>query len=601
MTKTLVLLLGTLLLAPVAAARAEGVSARLDPQLVASLAPGAAPVPVLVEFVDKGEQGNGDRIARLARAERELTAASRARRLRRGVWPLVDEADLPVAPEYLQAIRALGLEPVHVSRWLNACTVRASGPVLARLAATGGVARVRPEPLAAPRTLRPVAEAVRADAVPPGASARHAGAIAYGMTATQLARLGAPALHDAGWNGAGLLVALFDEGFNHRGDHTATKGIDVGNRTRDFVRGVDSVEDTTGDAIFFQHGQWTLSTIGGNAPGIYVGPAYGAAFALARTEDSRSETPIEMIHWVNAAEWADSLGVDLISSSLGYRRFDAPDPSIAYAQLDGHTTIITRAVEIAAAKGILVVSSMGNDGALGTGSIDAPADACGDSMLAVGAVDSTGELAGFSSRGPTADGRVKPDVVAQGVAVLVASASGNPDTYVRLSGTSFSCPLVAGVAACLLQAYPNLPIPVIVRTLKLTAGNATHPNNGVGWGQVDAAAALRFDTLAVAVPSSALRFRMAGANPARLEDAAAWFEFALPRSAVGGTHGAVRVYDATGRLVHTIFKGWIAAGEIVQADWDGTDAHGERARAGLYFVSFEAGGQRTTLRLAALR
>jgi len=246
----------------------------------------------------------------------------------------------------------------------------------------------------------------------------------------------------------GAANSMLDDGFDYYDKHTATRGINV-LATRDFVRGGSSVQDTVNFpcSLYFMHGMYTLSCIGGNAPGIFVGPAYGASYVLAHTEDDCSEKPIEMVNWLLASEWADSLGAGVISSSLGYLAF--PDSagglySLTESMLDGHTALVTRAAEIAAAKGILVVNSAGNAGP-GSSTLDAPADACGDSVLAVGAVDSLGVMSNsspigtyFSSRGPTADGRIKPDVVAQGYKVLLASAGGLPNNYVVLNGTSFS-------------------------------------------------------------------------------------------------------------------------------------------------------------------
>lgn len=296
------------------------------------------------------------------------------------------------------------------------------------------------------------------DAFPGAAAPSHAAgdaatSVAYGRTAWQLARLGVPAMHDSGYIGTGILVAVFDEGFNYYRKHEATRNMAIGSgRVRDFVQGDLSVQDTLVNPSYFRHGMWTLSTLGGNMLGGYVGPGYGAQFALARTENSASETPVELVNWAMAAEWADSLGARIISSSLGYTVMDAPYPSITYSQLDGHTTLVTRAAEIAASRGILVVNSAGNAGGA---KLVAPSDADGDSVLAIAATDSNGVRAGYSSMGPAYGGALKPDLAAQGSTVLFADASGDPASYVRGSGTSFACPLVSGLAACLMQARPS--------------------------------------------------------------------------------------------------------------------------------------------------
>ncbi len=583
--------------------RAAGMLPRLDPRLASALVPAAEPVAVWVEFMDKGEQGPADLAARLAQAERDLPPGSRARRIRTGVTPLVDYLDLPLAPAYLQALAAQGLRPYAQSRWFNGVAVRVAGDALARLAALDCVRRVSPAPLAAPRARRPApVDEVVMSAPRAGATRALGAASAYGMTAGELARLHVTALHDSGFIGTGVLVCMFDEGFNHYTTHTATRNIDVGGRTRDFVSGGTAVQDTVFDPAIHVHGQWTLSAIGGYAPGVFVGPAYGASYALARTEDSGSEKPIEMVNWLMASEWADSLGADIISSSLGY--FDFPDSagtSLTYAQLDGHTSIITRAVEVAAAKGILVVNSAGNAGAAGPNTLDVPADACGDSMLAVGAVDSLGTRAGLSSNGPTADGRTKPDVMAEGVSVLLASASGLPDAYTRLSGTSFSCPLTAGVAACLIQARPAWSLTQLVHAMKAGASRASTPDNRYGWGAVNGLAALHYDTAGVPEGPTPLRFKLEGDGPVRLAGAPAKFRFGLAAGAEAAEY-AVRVYDVSGRRIRTLWNGWLSpGGSANSAAWDGTDPAGRPVCSGVYFACFETGRQRSSIRLVEIR
>jgi subtilisin family serine protease len=583
------------------AGRATGLPARLDPRLAPALAAGAEPVTVWVDFADKGEQGPADLASRLARAERDLTPESRARRLRTGVRPLVDYLDLPLAPAYLQALRAQGLEPYGQSRWLNGVVVRAAGEQLARLATLDFVRGVRPAPQAAPRTRQPAAvEEWTMSASPAGVARAWGTGIDYGQTGGEIARLNVAALHDSGYVGTGVLVCMFDEGYNFYAKHSATRTIDVGDRTRDFVRGGTAVQDTVLAPWLYQHGQYTLSVIGGNAPGVFVGPAYGARYALARTEDSGSEKPVEMVNWLMASEWADSLGADVISSSVGYFGFpDSAGTSLTYAMLDGHTSIITRAVEIAAAKGILVVNAAGNAGAGSNGTLDAPADACGDSMLAVGAVDSLGVRASFSSIGPTADGRTKPDVMAQGVSVLLASASGLPDSYTRLNGTSFACPLTAGVAACLIQARPRWSLAQLVHAMKSSASRAASPDNYYGWGIVDAVAALHADTASVPLSGGPLRFVLQGGTPLRLGHSTVNFSFGM---GYGGDPAeySIRIYDITGRVVRTLWSGRLSPGGAGPGvTWDGTDRSGRRSRPGLYFASLRSSDRHATIRIVA--
>ncbi|HZG01493.1 MAG TPA: S8 family peptidase, partial [Chitinophagales bacterium] len=244
--------------------------------------------------------------------------------------------------------------------------------------------------------------------------------------------------------------------------------------TRDFVSNTTVFTSSS-------HGTQCLSVIGNNEPGVMVGTAPGATFVLCRTEESGSEMPVEEFNWAAAAEYADSIGADVISSSLGYTTFDDSTLNHTYEQLDGNTAPATIAADHAAAKGILVVNSAGNNGDKEWFYISAPADA--DSILAVGAVDEN-ELAGlFSSNGFTVDGRVKPDVMAQGVKVVVAN-TGSLD-YNTGSGTSFAAPGLAGMAACLVQAHPTRSAQDIINAIRRSADRFHQPDPKYGYGIPD--------------------------------------------------------------------------------------------------------------------
>jgi subtilisin family serine protease len=387
------------------------------------------------------------------------------------------------------------------SRWLNAVSVNASREEIAALSRLPCVRRLdlverfRRNGSEAPGEVQPApAPAPTGRKVEKHPSpAPHS--LDYGPSLGQLQLLGIPALHDQGLSGQGVLIGHFDNGYLRFG-HQAFATMQVVAQY-DFV---DHDPNPVGGAteFFGVHGLQTVSVLGGYAPGNLIGPAYGASFILARTEDDESETPLEEDNWVAALEWADSIGVDVISSSVGYLDFDLGSPSYTWSDMDGDTAAITRAADLAVGRGIVVVNSAGNggQGIAGQNTLLAPAD--GDSVITVGGTWSDGSRYNTSSVGPTTDSppRIKPDVMAQGALVTVADPSA-PTVYGVGTGTSFACPLVAGVVALLLQANPAATPMQLAAALRSTASRAAAPDNLNGWGVVNAPAALAQINLAV--------------------------------------------------------------------------------------------------------
>jgi subtilisin family serine protease len=411
-----------------------------------------------------------------AAAAAPLTPRALSRRQLRGIGPVVTDADRPVSAAYLEQVAGAVTRVRHASRWLNAVSVDATPPQVEALRGLPFVERLDLVARFQRPTEPPGAPAARASS-----ARRSRAAIDYGPSLSQLALIGVPELHALGLSGEGVVVAVFDAGFDNL-THEAFASMkilaqyDFVNGDLDVANGADRGEGS--------HGTSTLSVLGGFADGMLVGPAYGAYYLLGKTEDTTRETPVEEDHWAAAAEWAEAAGADVISSSLGYLTYDAGFRSYTAAQMDGDTAISTRAADLAAERGVVVVNSAGNEGFDSThNTLGAPAD--GQGVIAVGAVDPAGARAAFSSVGPSADGRIKPDVAAQGQAVL-AAASGTPRSYRFVNGTSFSCPLTAGVAALLLQAHPEATAAQVRAALRASGSQAATPNNLLGWGIVNA-------------------------------------------------------------------------------------------------------------------
>jgi len=429
--------------------------------------PDSEPVPHWVFFPDKGlasdelDQALFHRTATLS--ERALSRRQRVRGDRG-----LDGRDLPVFPEYRDGVLATGVPHRATSRWLNGISVLATPDQLQRIEAlpfvTGTLPVARRKRAPAPPALPgsgpnpiPVSDETRAD---------------YGMTASQIELIAAGEMHDCGLEGAGVVVAVLDTGFVL--DHDVFATLDVLDQ-HDFINNDVNPANEPGDANNqHNHGTLVLSLLAGRKDGEYWGVAPAATVILAKTEDVTQEQPIEEDWWVEGIEWVESLGADVATSSLGYRDWYEPD------DLDGQTAVTSLAATVAIENGMILVASAGNDGP-GATSIGAPADA--DGLIAVGAVNEGGTIAGFSSRGPTADGRFKPDVCAQGVANWVASP-GSTDAYQQVNGTSCAAPMVAGVVALLLEAYPWLGPAEMHQLLTETASQADSPDNDYGWGIV---------------------------------------------------------------------------------------------------------------------
>ena len=479
MKRTLSALFGLLLLGatPAAPDRAPKRSPALAEAM--SQPPSGGKLVAWVFFTDKGDKAEARAAASLA----PMTPRAASRRRLRGAVTGASVEDLPLVPGYVDAVAASVGRVRQRSRWFNAVSVEATARQLEAIEALPFVARLdlvrryrrradeRPEPDPVSLARNPVRKPAVA-------------VIDYGTSLGQLAQIGVPAVHQMGFHGEGVVVAIFDAGFNSL-NHEVFSYLHIV-AAHDFVNGDDDVGDGA-DQGEGSHGTETLSVLGGFQEGQLVGPAFAADFILAKTENTQSETPVEEDNWAAAAEWAESLGADVISSSLGYLDFDSPFPSYTFRDMNGQTAISTRAAEMAAARGVVVVNSAGNSGDDPQhNTLGAPAD--GAHVLAIAAVGPSGVRASFSSVGPSADGRIKPDLAAQGQGVRVA-LPGTVNRYGSASGTSFSCPLTAGAVALLLQLNPTATPDDVAGVLRATASQAGHPDKLLGWGIVNAQAA----------------------------------------------------------------------------------------------------------------
>ncbi len=508
----------------------------------------------------------------------QVSERARQRRLRRGD-PALDAGDRALDPQVMAAVRARVTRVRAVSRWLRCMSVEATAAQVAALAMLAPVTALECLQCGSP-SIASLPSEPRVAAPP------------YGSSAQQLALLRVPELHDRGLTGLGVLIAHFDTGYE-RFTHKAFRAMRVV-AMRDFV---DGDGDPTGAHGFgFDqgvHGMITLSALGGFHPGKLIGPAFGASFALARTESEFSEDAREEDYWIAALEWADSLGADIVSSSLKFRENDNGG-GYTWLDMDGQTARVTRAAAMAERRGILIVNGAGNDGFdPAHNTLVAPAD--GVNVLAVGAVTLGGSRARLSSCGPTTDAvpRTKPDVMAPGEDVFAASVESD-SAYALVSGTSLSCPLAAGVAALLLSVHDATPAQ-LRDILRSTATGAHSPDNLWGWGIIDAVAA--YNALVALFPTDAQetwdvartpRF----ANPFHPRDtiAFAWS---------GPSPFELCVYDITGRHVRTLGRG-AAAGER-RIRWDGTGDDGAALPRGVYIVQLHGLNAPPARKLTLLR
>ena len=431
---------------------------------------------VWVFFTDKGIRSGS--AFQSAASSVSLTDRARNRRAKVGLEEPVF-ADLQVNAGYISDIEAVGAKIRRVSKWLNAVSVEVPMDRLDAIAGLPFVQRITP--LAKFHKEYDLSTAARPEAPDISLSPD---ALNYGNAAQQLAQITVPEVHAKGFNGQGVTLAIFDTGY--RKTHEAFANAYAEGRVLaeyDFIfNDGNTANEGVDDPTQWNHGTGTLAVAAGLKDGTMYGPAFKANLILCKTEYVPTETQVEEDNWVAALEWVDSIGADVVTSSLGYSDW------YTYADMNGATATTTLAANTAAGLGIVVCNSMGNSGP-GVGTLSAPADAF--DILSVGAVSSTGAIASFSSRGPTYDGRTKPEVCARGVSTYWATPTAN-NTYGFANGTSLSTPLVAGAACLLIQAQPTWPPALIRLALMETASLASAPDNTYGWGIISTNASLNW-------------------------------------------------------------------------------------------------------------
>ena len=382
----------------------------------------------------------------------------------------IDETDLPVSKVYLDSLRSLGFTVLHNSKWLNGATILVPDTIpSASLSELSFVALFQfTKPILTNKSAHFKIDESEITNIP---------LTDYGNASNQIEQLNGQYLHQKGFRAKGIQIAVLDAGFFHADRIDAFDSLRNTNR----ILGIRDFVDPKAD--FYEqnyHGMSVLSCMGGNLPGQFIGTAPDASYYLFRTEDAGSEYLIEEDNWVAGAELADSLGVDVINSSLGYSQFNDTLMNHSYADLDGKTTRVAIGANMASQKGILVFSSAGNEGSKPWSKIVSPSD--GENVIGVAAVDKTGIRASFSSLGPAYGGAIKPNVAAQGSLTFLVTSK---EVLGYSSGTSFSSPVLAGMGACLLQANPWSDVRQIKFAIEQCASQFNFPDSLLGYGIPD--------------------------------------------------------------------------------------------------------------------
>ena len=493
---------------------------------------------------------------------------------------LIDNYDLPVMPQYIDRVRSLGIEIMVESRWFNAVSANLSDEqkeIVSKLPFVSSVKVVaRAKPNSITKSL---------------VSSKNSSAFSnsdYGSSYEQNAIINTPAAHQLGYSGKGILIGMIDTGFNLK--HIALRHVNVVDDS-DFVENDKDVTEDTGVKGSSSHGTYVLSAIAGNAPGKLIGTAFGASYLLARTEnDDGIGQKAEEDRWIAALEWLEKEGADIASSSISFfDDFQNAADNYTLSDLDGKTAMTTLATNIAFDKGLLVFNSAGNMGTRGSGYLGTPSD--GKKMIAVGAIYGDSTVTTFSSRGPTKDGRKKPDLAALGYHVTVVGI--DTSHYDFLDGTSLSTPLVAGLAALVLEANPSWNVKQLYEAIKKTASVSSKPNNQIGYGIPNAIKTLQYDPSGSSNPF--VKNIMSFPNPSRGTVTISFQSLTTSRF-------SIKIYNTLGQFVSSIAENESAnENEIVTRTWRGKNFNGNEVGSGVYFCRINLGGKSATEKIVIIK
>lgn len=420
-----------------------------------------------VQFTDKKQIPYS-----INKPEQFLSSRAIQRRLRNNV-PVTEE-DLPVSTYYADSLNMPGVKVMYTSKWFNSATIEVNDTSAIEIIKNYSFVKAVENTADAVSYKNGFISNKFKDQFSPLTNPDES---LYNYGYTQIKLENGVSLHKLGFRGKGIQIALIDAGFQDADIYVSLDSLRNANRILSTKNFVDLGQSVYNDV---SHGAEVLSTIAADLPGTFVGTAPDASFILLCSEDVNSEYPVEEDNWVAAAEYADSAGADIISTSLGYTTFDDPVFNNSYIDMNGETTRISLAATIASSKGIIVVVSAGNEGDNSWHYISAPADA--KNILTAGAVTSDSLRAIFSSFGPSADGRIKPDVMAMGEDVAVESS---PGQFLGNNGTSFSAPIIAGLTACLVQAFPAIRKDSVMDAIRKSSNLYERPNFSYGYGIPD--------------------------------------------------------------------------------------------------------------------